>query len=154
MYLYFPHWPTIYHYTKLRKFFFIDSQSSSVEITSYAILSFLTRGRLEDISTANSAARWLTTQRNALGGFYSTQDTAVALDALTRYQSKVSSSPTNLSVTISVKNGKPPRTYKLRDTDKLRTKQMTVSPFSDIVTFNISGQGCIILQVRKIKYKL
>ena len=55
--------------------------SADVETTGYALLTLLETG---DRIAASSAARWLVSQRNALGGFGSTQDTVVGLQALIR----------------------------------------------------------------------
>ncbi|KAM3845952.1 complement C4-B-like [Vipera latastei] len=54
----------------------------SVEATSYALLYFL---KQNDSATASKIAKWLTEQRNYGGGFRSTQDTVVALEALSAY---------------------------------------------------------------------
>ena len=58
------------------------SNSPRVETTGYATLALLERG---DRIGAASAARWLVSQRNAFGGFGSTQDTVVGLQALIEF---------------------------------------------------------------------
>ena len=58
------------------------SNSAGVETTGYATLALLERG---DGIGAASAARWLVSQRNAFGGFGSTQDTVVGLQALIEF---------------------------------------------------------------------
>ena len=55
---------------------------ASVETTGYALLALLERG---DAINAANAARWLATQRNAFGGYGSTQDTVVGLQGLIEY---------------------------------------------------------------------
>jgi CD109 antigen len=57
-------------------------QSTSIEATGYATLALIQHG---DALNASRAAKWLVSQRNAYGGFGSTQDTVVALQALTEY---------------------------------------------------------------------
>ena len=56
--------------------------SNAVETTGYATLALLERG---DSTNVSSAARWLVTQRNAFGGYGSTQDTVVGLQALIEF---------------------------------------------------------------------
>ena len=58
------------------------SNPATVETTGYALLTLLDRG---DFINAANAARWLVFQRNAFGGYDSTQDTVVALQALIEY---------------------------------------------------------------------
>lgn len=54
---------------------FIGSKSLglSVEMTAYAILSFAKLGGEENLLQALNAVRWISKQRNANGGFVSTQ---------------------------------------------------------------------------------
>ena len=58
------------------------NHSAAIETTGYATLALLEHG---DKLNASRAARWLVSQRNAYGGFGSTQDTVVGLQALTSY---------------------------------------------------------------------
>ncbi|XP_067173250.1 complement C4-like [Apteryx mantelli] len=53
--------------------------AETVEATGYGLLALL---RLNDVAGALRAARWLREQSNYGGGFHSTQDTVVALEAL------------------------------------------------------------------------
>ena len=54
----------------------------AVEATAYACSALVESG---DLETAHLAARWLMLRRNDLGGFRSTQDTVVGLEALAAY---------------------------------------------------------------------
>jgi CD109 antigen len=58
------------------------SNTVLVETTAYALLALNEQG---DVVNASKAARWLISKRNVQGGFGSTQDTVVALEALTNY---------------------------------------------------------------------
>lgn len=58
------------------------SGPASVETTGYGLLALLEAG---DQINAGNAARWLVSQRNAFGGYGSTQDTVVGLQALIEY---------------------------------------------------------------------
>ncbi|XP_015681966.1 complement C4-B-like, partial [Protobothrops mucrosquamatus] len=72
----------------------------SVEATSYALLYFL---KQNDSVTASKIAQWLTEQRNYGGGFKSTQDTVVALEALSIYWiSTFTEEGNELTVSLSV----------------------------------------------------
>ena len=72
-------------------------RSAAVETTGYAALALLERG---DIISASSAGRWLVNQRNAYGGYGSTQDTVVGLQALTKFAVHASTD-VNMNVTLS-----------------------------------------------------
>ncbi|XP_045915076.1 complement C4-like [Micropterus dolomieu] len=62
----------------------------TVETTAYALLTAVELGHTE---WADKAACWLTTQENYFGGYKSTQDTIMALEALAEYELKRSVSP-------------------------------------------------------------
>ncbi len=73
--------------------------SLDIEATGYATLALTASG---DRVNAGRAAKWLVGQRNSQGGFGSTQDTVVALQALTEY---ATSSATDTNMTVTLKAG-------------------------------------------------
>ena len=75
-------------------------QSAAIETTGYALLA-LVEG--EDLVNASRAAKWLAGQRNAYGGFGSTQDTVVGLQALTAFSTV---SRTDVDVTVTLESGR------------------------------------------------
>jgi CD109 antigen len=74
-----------------------SGQSTVIEATAYATLALTKHG---DPLNAGQAARWLVSRRNAYGGFGSTQDTVVALQALTE-QAVGAAADVDLTVTIN-----------------------------------------------------
>ncbi|XP_054743832.1 CD109 antigen isoform X3 [Anastrepha obliqua] len=60
-------------------------RSNDVEITSYVLLAVLDKG---DAANALPIIKWLISQRNSNGGFASTQDTVVGLQALIKFAEK------------------------------------------------------------------
>jgi CD109 antigen len=73
-----------------------SESSVSIETTGYAILALLEHG---DQLAASRGAQWLVGQRNAFGGFGSTQDTVVGLQALTAF---AAGSRADVDLTVSV----------------------------------------------------
>lgn len=57
-------------------------RSADIEITAYALLAYTEE---KDISVGLSISRWLSQQRNSLGGYSSTQDTVIGLQALSEF---------------------------------------------------------------------
>ncbi|KAK2565842.1 C3 and PZP-like alpha-2-macroglobulin domain-containing protein 8 [Acropora cervicornis] len=70
----------------------------SVETTAYALLAQMALGRLK---SAGPIVTWLSSQRDPQGGFVSTQDTCVALQALSKYSGKTAGAKLDLRVSIS-----------------------------------------------------
>lgn len=54
-------------------FFYKHASSAEVEMTSYALLAFTVGNQSGAVSYSRPIAMWLITQRNAQGGFSSTQ---------------------------------------------------------------------------------
>ncbi|XP_067219832.1 alpha-2-macroglobulin-like [Chanodichthys erythropterus] len=74
----------------------------AVEISSYVLLAVLTEQPLTTatLGYANRIVNWLVTRQNPYGGFTSTQDTVVALHALSVYAAKVFSLDGSSTVTV------------------------------------------------------
>ena len=70
----------------------------AVEATAYACSALVESG---DLATAHLAARWLMLRRNDLGGFRSTQDTVVGLEALAAYAAAIFDDDANLTVVVN-----------------------------------------------------
>ncbi|XP_068037840.1 alpha-2-macroglobulin-like protein 1 [Anomalospiza imberbis] len=70
--------------------FWPGTQSVDIELTAYVLLAYLSKPRVHagDMTTAAGIVAWLMRQQNAYGGFASTQDTAVALQALAKYAAR------------------------------------------------------------------
>ncbi|XP_041797665.1 complement C4-B [Chelmon rostratus] len=66
------------------------SNTITVDATAYALLTAVELGHT---SSADKIACWLTTQENYFGGFKSSQDTMMALEALAEYELKRDTSP-------------------------------------------------------------
>ncbi|XP_033643191.1 complement C3-like [Asterias rubens] len=69
-----------------------------VEMTSYALLALL---QLDDLPYSHAIVNWLTEQENYEGGFVSTQDTVIALQALSEYAIKSETSNIDINCQVS-----------------------------------------------------
>ena len=76
---------------------FYQPQSLDVEISAYGLLTIYKN----DISRALKIIRWLVKQQNSRGGFRSTQDTVVALDALSKFSAKFSATASSLDLKLT-----------------------------------------------------
>lgn len=77
----------------------VVNRTTGIEATAYATLALLKHG--DAFNTARSS-KWLVAQRNAQGGYGSTQDTVVTLQALTEQASGVRA---DVDLAVSVKSG-------------------------------------------------
>ncbi|KAG5268327.1 hypothetical protein AALO_G00211350 [Alosa alosa] len=83
------------------------ADSLAVEMSSYVLLAVLTKPTLTaaDLGYASRIVSWLVKQQNPYGGFSSTQDTVVALQALALYATKVFSPHGSGTVTVRSAGG-------------------------------------------------
>ncbi|XP_040285975.1 CD109 antigen [Bufo bufo] len=71
--------------------------SVDIEVASYVLLSHIIQNR---VSEGVAVMKWLSQQRNHLGGYSSTQDTVVALQAMSSFASKYSYSKPALDISV------------------------------------------------------
>jgi CD109 antigen len=77
-----------------------QARSVDIEMTGYALLTYAQR---KNVSGGIPIAKWIVSHRNSLGGFSSTQDTVVALQALAAFAALTSGSSgaQNLHITLT-----------------------------------------------------
>ncbi len=115
------------------------NQSAAIETTGYALLALLQH---EDLPNASRAAKWLAAQRNALGGFGSTQDTVVSLQGLTSFSAK---SRTDVDMTVILAAGSWGKEVRVtpQNADVLQTVEV---PLGEVVSVTARGKGDAVLQ--------
>ncbi|NXH48819.1 A2ML1 protein, partial [Dicaeum eximium] len=81
--------------------------SVDVELTAYILLALLSKPNVteSDLTTASGIVAWLMRQQNAYGGFASTQDTVVALQALAKYAALTHSTQGDAEVRVRSHGG-------------------------------------------------
>eukprot|EP00112_Aurelia_sp_Birch-Aquarium-sp1_P000397 Seg1036.8 transcript_id=Seg1036.8/GoldUCD/mRNA.D3Y31 product="alpha-2-macroglobulin-like protein 1" protein_id=Seg1036.8/GoldUCD/D3Y31 len=121
-----------------------------VEMTAYALMAYLI-GPKKDFLSALPIVRWLSKQRNSLGGFASTQDTCVALQALAIYGGLIYQKGTNLKVNIQASQIN--HTFIVNDENKLVLQRLDTPDAPTKVKIESSGKGCALLQAN-VKYNI
>jgi CD109 antigen len=114
-------------------------QTTAIEATGYATLALNTHG---DRLNASRAARWLVTRRNAYGGFGSTQDTVVALQALTEHAAGAASD-VDLTVTVEAGGQSQQVTINSGNYDVLQVLDV---PAGAKVNVRAEGKGEVVVQ--------
>uniref|UniRef100_A0A8C8RER3 Complement C5 n=1 Tax=Pelusios castaneus TaxID=367368 RepID=A0A8C8RER3_9SAUR len=113
--------PPIYRFwkdtsTKLDHYVPNAGTARIVETTAYALLTTLLSG---DKVYANPVVRWLSEEQRYGGGFYSTQDTINALEAVTEYSILVKHLWLDMDVKVAYKNYGDIQHYKLTEENYL-----------------------------------
>ncbi|XP_039622768.1 C3 and PZP-like alpha-2-macroglobulin domain-containing protein 8 isoform X2 [Polypterus senegalus] len=118
--------------------------SAEVEMTAYALLTYTLLG---DVATALPVVKWLSQQRNSLGGFSSTQDTCVALQALSEYAILSFVGGVNLTISLASTNLDFQETF---DLNKLNEKILQTAVIPSVPTglfVSAKGEGCCLMQI-------
>uniref|UniRef100_A0A8C2KKW7 Uncharacterized protein n=1 Tax=Cyprinus carpio TaxID=7962 RepID=A0A8C2KKW7_CYPCA len=124
-----------------------DSDSLAVEISSYVLLAVLTADSLTtaDLGFANRIVSWLVRQQNAYGGFSSTQDTVVALQALSLYATKVFSS--DGSSTVTVQSAADTHHFDVNQDNKLLYQEKQLQNVPAKYSIEVKGSTCVSVQM-------
>ena len=117
-----------------------------VETTSYALL---TQMALQRRGYAGPIVVWLTEQRKGGGGFVSTQDTCVALQALAAYSEATGGDQLNLRITVTTDRDSDYRkTLVINQNNALVQQQLDISNLiGDELFIETEGTGVAQLQV-------
>uniref|UniRef100_A0A3B3QA62 Alpha-macroglobulin-like TED domain-containing protein n=1 Tax=Paramormyrops kingsleyae TaxID=1676925 RepID=A0A3B3QA62_9TELE len=124
------------------------STSLSVELTSYVLLAVLRRPQLSaaDRGYTSRIAGWLVRQQNPQGGFFSTQDTVVALQALSRYATLVYSPGGASTVTVQSSGGDLHH-FTVDQTNKLIYQERELRSIPGRCVIEAQGSACVSVQV-------
>jgi len=117
------------------------SRSTAIEMTAYNIMSLVLQDRLDEVV---DAVKWLGRQRNGQGGFVSTQDTVLALQALSLYGASVGRFDTALNV--KAKTDKVLEEYNLDPNNAQILNILKVPELPADVSFDLAGSGCALVQ--------
>ncbi|XP_053360071.1 alpha-2-macroglobulin-like protein 1 [Clarias gariepinus] len=121
--------------------------SLGVEITSYVLLGLMSGPVIAwfDVGYSASIVHWLSRQQNSFGGFESTQDTVVALQALAKYSLATYSPQGALTVTVTSPSGLK-NTFNITQSNRLLYQEAQLQEVPGNYSVNAKGQGCVYVQ--------
>ncbi|NWR42485.1 A2ML1 protein, partial [Regulus satrapa] len=121
---------------------------AEVEMTAYVLLAYLSQPSMSsaDLGTASQIVRWLCNQQNPYGGFASTQDTVVALQALAKYAALTYGSNEDVMVTVTLPTGTV-QDFVLDSSNRLVLQQAALPELPATYGLRARGQGCALVQV-------
>ncbi|XP_067397051.1 alpha-2-macroglobulin-like protein 1, partial [Emydura macquarii macquarii] len=125
-----------------------QAPSAEVEMTAYVLLAYLSLPSVSaaDMATAAQIVRWLSKQQNPYGGFASTQDTVVALQALAKYAALTYSASGAVSVTVSSQAGAR-QEFHVENANRLVLQRAALQEIPGRYSVRASGEGCVFVQL-------
>ncbi|XP_021046914.2 murinoglobulin-1 [Mus pahari] len=126
-----------------------QASSAEVEMNAYVVLARLTAQPApspEDLNLSMSTILWLTKQQNSNGGFSSTQDTVVALDALSKYGAMTFSRSHKTALVTIQSSGSFSQKFQVENSNRLLLQQVPLPDIPGDYTISVSGQGCVYAQ--------
>ncbi|NXU42747.1 A2ML1 protein, partial [Drymodes brunneopygia] len=127
--------------------FWPGTQSVDIELTAYVLLAFLSKARVHagDMTTAAGIVAWLMRQQNAYGGFASTQDTVVALQALAKYAGRTFS--TSGQAVVRVRSQRAfGKAFQVSRQKRLQVQRAALVEIPGQFLLQAHGSSCILAQ--------
>jgi len=112
--------------------------SEAVEMTAYNVMSYVL---MDQLPLALDSVKWLAKQRNSQGGFVSTQDTVVALQALSLYSQQVTRVPLQMSLDI-MENETKLKAVTLNEDNSLLLQKQKLTSLPASLEVSSTGSGC------------
>ncbi|NXA11558.1 A2ML1 protein, partial [Sapayoa aenigma] len=121
--------------------------SVDVELTASILMAHLTKSSLspDEIRKASQIVSWLTKQQNPYGGFASTQDTVVALEALALYATKIFSND-GPDLQVSLTSVGFNQNFQINNNNRLLLQRVELPVIPQDYTVRVQGHGCLFLQ--------
>ncbi|XP_052030728.1 alpha-2-macroglobulin-P [Apodemus sylvaticus] len=132
-----------------------QAPSAEVEMTAYVLLAYLTTELVptqEDLIAATLIVKWLMKQQNSHGGFSSTQDTVVALHALSRYGA-ATFTRAKKAAQVTISSGSFSTKFQMNNDNQLLLQRVTLPTVPGDYTAKVTGEGCVYLQT-SLKYSV
>uniref|UniRef100_A0A9J7YQT8 Uncharacterized protein n=1 Tax=Cyprinus carpio carpio TaxID=630221 RepID=A0A9J7YQT8_CYPCA len=122
--------------------------SVEVETSAYVLLALLSGPSLPGFGLNYSAGivHWLSKQQNANGGFSSTQDTVVALQALAKYSAATYNAEGFISITVTSPSGQRNQ-FTVNQDNRLLYQEKQLQEATGTYELRAEGKGCVFVQV-------
>ncbi|XP_038583673.1 CD109 antigen [Micropterus salmoides] len=120
-------------------------RSADIEMASYVLLS---QHKLGLIAEGLGLMKWLSLQRNHNGGFGSTQDTVVALQALSTFAALGNSHDFDLTVTVNTSASTTIASFHIRKDNYLLHQSQKIEPEKELnLRVTAKGRGLALFQL-------
>uniref|UniRef100_A0A1B0G6L1 TEP1-F n=1 Tax=Glossina morsitans morsitans TaxID=37546 RepID=A0A1B0G6L1_GLOMM len=121
--------------------------SNDVEITAYNLLTLLDESSTT-VDDVLPIIKWLIAQRNSYGGFSSTQDTIVGLQAIIKFAEKADYKAAKMDIEIEAKGDMPKKeTLHLNEENGILYQTLELPAKTSNIEFTVKGAGSALVQI-------
>nr|XP_053637252.1 LOW QUALITY PROTEIN: alpha-2-macroglobulin-like [Cherax quadricarinatus] len=120
------------------------SEGVEIETAGYTLLAMMTLNATRFQNQAVKIVKFLSSKRNGQGGFISTQDTVVALQALASFESHQNQGNVNLVITVEAEALE--HDFHIDESNKLLQQTANLPKIPAHVVFGLTGEGCALVQ--------
>ncbi|XP_021702204.1 CD109 antigen isoform X12 [Aedes aegypti] len=117
--------------------------SVNVEMSAYGMLAFMEAGLDSD---ALPIMKWLISQRNDKGGFQSTQDTVVGLQALAKLAAKISSKNNDVTIVVTY-NENQQKEMKINSENNMILQKFELPSSAKDIDIKATGRGFAVVSL-------
>ncbi|XP_005452481.2 CD109 antigen isoform X2 [Oreochromis niloticus] len=120
-------------------------RSSDIEMASYVLLSHY---KLNLIPEGLNLMKWLSQQRNHRGGFGSTQDTVVALQALSMFAARIGSYDIDVTIRVNIDPSTTVASFRINHENYLLHQSQQITPEESLILqVTAEGRGLALFQL-------
>lgn len=125
---------------------YYQARSTDIEQTAYVLLAMLEKDGKSAISKAVPIVRWLSKQRNDLGGWSSTQDTVLAMQSLAMFAELTYGASLNMKIDVTGSEDNFQHSFNIGSSNSLVLQQVEDIPVPGTLKVKADGDGCAIVQ--------
>ncbi|KAK6643487.1 hypothetical protein RUM43_004992 [Polyplax serrata] len=130
-----------------------DSIESAIEMTGYGILTLVKLGGPHFLAAASDALRWIIQYQNQNGGFVSSQDTVLALEAISKFSATLPRTGQLDQLTVRAETMGEEYSFNITDTNRMLQQKVSLPTFATDIHFHSTGKGCALVQTH-LKYNV
>ncbi|XP_023225702.1 CD109 antigen-like isoform X2 [Centruroides sculpturatus] len=123
--------------------YFYLQHSQDIEMTAYALLVYSRKG---EFNKAIPVLKWLVSSQNEIGGFTSTQDSIVALQALAEVGSIMSSTATSINAKFNYGDERS-KNIRINEQNIMNLQRIDLPAETEYTEIEVTGVGMGVIQV-------
>ncbi|KAM9316600.1 CD109 antigen-like [Gastrophryne carolinensis] len=131
-----------------QNYYYWQPRTTDIETASYALLSYYHQDKIAD---GLLVMKWLSQQRNSLGGFISTQDTVMALHALSKFMLFSNFNETSVTLSVTGPQAFKPKVFEINSENHMVLQSEQVEIFQHMsINVTATGRGLVVVQLNVI----